>query len=207
MKEQIIQTAIKLFNQKGFFDVKMRDISKALDISVGSVTYHFSTKEALMSSIYRYMIKTIDELSISDRIFQKKGEEANVAKVYFAYMQQFRFFFQDTLDIIRAFPEIGAQHKEQVKEEINIVINILYMQIGKGVLVPEPMPGLYNTLAEMIWQTLHFWFARQAIFGETKPDLDKVLEAISHLVYPYLTDKRNIVNVSIVQKEEEISSK
>ena len=202
MKEQIIQTAIKLFNEKGFFDVKMRDISKALDISVGSVTYHFNTKEALMSSIYRYMIKTIDELSISDRIFQKKGEEANVAKVYFAYMQKFRFFFQDTLDIIRAFPEIGEQHKKQVKNEINIVTNILYMQVGKGVLVPEPMTGLYNTLAEMIWQTLHFWFARQAIIGETKPDLEKVLEAISHLVFPYLTTRRKLENVSIVPMEE-----
>ena len=202
MKEQIIQTAIKLFNEKGFFDVKMRDISKALDISVGSVTYHFSTKEALMSSIYRYMIKTIDELSISDRIFQKKGEEANVAKVYFAYMQKFRFFFQDTLDIIRAFPKIGEQHKKQVKNEINIVTNILYMQVGKGTLVPEPMTGIYKTLAEMIWQTLHFWFARQAIFGETKPDLEKVLEAISHLVFPYLTTRRKLENVSIVPMEE-----
>lgn len=198
MKEQIIQTAITLFNQKGFFDVKMRDISKILNISVGSVTYHFSTKEALMSSIYRYMIKTIDELSISDRIFQKKGEEANVAKVYFAYMQQFRFFFQDTLDIIRAFPAIGEKHQKQVKNEINIVTNILYMQVGKGTLVPEPMSGIYNTLAKTIWQTLHFWFIRQAIFGETKPDLDKILETISHLVYPYLTDKRKLENVSIV---------
>ena len=113
-------------------------------------------------------------------------------------MQQFRFFFQDTLDIIRAFPEIGAQHKKQVKNEINIVTNILYMQVGKGTLVPEPMTGIYKTLAEMIWQTLHFWFARQAIFGETKPDLDKILETISHLVYPYLTDKRKLENVSIV---------
>lgn len=201
MKEQIIQTAITLFNQKGFFDVKMRDISKTLNISVGSVTYHFSTKEALMSSIYRYMIKTIDELSISDRIFQKKGEEANVAKVYFAYMQQFRFFFQDTLDIIRAFPEIGEKHQKQVKNEINIVTNILYMQVGKGTLIPEPIAGIYNTLAKTIWQTLHFWFIRQAIFGETKPDLEKVLEAISHLVYPYLTEKRKLENISIVPME------
>ena len=74
MKEKIIQTAIELFNLKGFFDVKMRDISSALNISVGSVTYHFNNKEALMSSIHRYMIKTIDEMSISDRIFQKEGE-------------------------------------------------------------------------------------------------------------------------------------
>ena len=190
MKEKIIQIAIQLFNQRGFFDVRMRDISSALGISVGSVTYHFSNKEALMSSIYRYMIKTLDEMSISDRIFQKEGEEANVAKVYYEYMQQFRFFFQDTLDIIRAFPEIGEQYRQQVKEEVNIVKNMLYVQVGKGVLIPEPLPSLYGTLAEMIWQTLHFWFVRQAILDDDQLGLDKILEVIQHLIYPYLSEKR-----------------
>ncbi len=190
MKERIIQVAIQLFNEKGFFDVKMRDISSALDISVGSVTYHFNSKEALMSSIYRYMIKTLNEVSISDRLFQKEGEEANVAKVYFEFMNQFRFFYQDTLDIIRAFPEIGKQHEKHAKEEINIVKNILYMQVGKGVLVPEPISGLYHTLAETILQTLHFWFIRQAILGNPDAGLDNVIEVILHLVYPYVTENR-----------------
>lgn len=200
MKEKIIQEAIRLFNLKGFFDVKMRDISTALNISVGSVTYHFNNKEALMDSIYRYMIKTLDEMSISDYLFQQEGEEANVAKIYFAYMQKFRFFFQDTLDIIRAFPEIGKKHQEQVRAEINIVKNILYMQVGKRTLIPEPITGLYDTLAESIWQTLHFWFVRERILGDEDETLglNKILEVITHLVYPYLTESRKAKNVSII---------
>lgn len=200
MKEKIIQTSINLFNERGFFDVRMRDISSTLGISVGSVTYHFSNKEALMSSIYRYMIKTIDEMSISDRIFQKEGQEMNVARVYFEYMQRFRFFFQDTLDIIRAFPEIGQQYRQQVKQEVNIVKNILYMQVGKGTLTPEPIPGIYNTLAEMIWQTLHFWFLRQAVLDNKELGLEKILELLLHLVYPYLTEKRKAERLPNVQE-------
>ena len=204
MKEKIIQKAIELFNQKGFFDVSLRDIAKALDIRIGSLTYHFKTKKDLMDSIYRYMIKTIDEMSISDRLFQKKGEEVNVARVYFKYMQQFRFFFQDTLDIIRAFPEIGEKHQQQVKEEVNIVINMLYMQVGKGTLKPEPLPGIYTTLAEMIWQTLHFWFVRQAIFGNKQASIDKILEIILHLIYPYLSEQRKSEGLTLVEMREEI---
>jgi len=195
MKEKIIQIAIQLFNDRGFFDVKIRDISSALNISVGSVTYHFNNKEALMSSIYRYMIKTLNEVSISDRLFQKEGEEANVAKVYFAFMNQFRFFYQDTLDIIRAFPEIGKQHEKHAKEEINIVKNILYMQVGKGVLISEPLPGLYHTLADTILQTLHFWFIRKAILGNPEAGLDNVIEVILQLVYPYVTEQRKAEGV------------
>lgn len=190
MKKKIIQKAIELFNERGFFDVRMRDISDALEVSVGSLTYHFRSKEALMESIYRYMLKTLEELGISGRLFQKKGEELEAAAVYMGYMQQFRFFFQDTLDIIRTYPEIGRRHRQQVAEEINIIKNLLYMQVGKGALVAEPVPGIYDTLAEMIWQTLHFWFARQAILGDTQPGWDDAVRTVGHLVYPYITEER-----------------
>ncbi|MCO6477351.1 MAG: TetR/AcrR family transcriptional regulator [Phaeodactylibacter sp.] len=198
MKKKIIQKAIELFNERGYFDVRMRDISDALEVSVGSLTYHFRSKEALMESIYRYMLKTLEELGISGRLFQKKGEELEVAAVYMGYMQQFRFFFQDTLDIIRTYPEIGKRHRQQVAEEINIIKNLLYMQVGKGTLVPEPVPGLYDTLAEMIWQTLHFWFARQAILGDSQPGWDDAIRAIGHLVYPYLTEERKSEGLEVM---------
>jgi hypothetical protein len=148
------------------------------------------------------MIKTLDEVSISDRLFQKEGEEVNVAKVYFAFMNQFRFFYQDTMDIIRAFPEIGKQYEQHAKEEINIVKNILYMQVGKGTLKPEPLPGLYHTLADTILQTLHFWFNRKAILGHPEAGLDNVLQVILHLVYPYVTDSKKAEGIF---KEIEIS--
>ncbi|MCB0570623.1 MAG: TetR/AcrR family transcriptional regulator [Phaeodactylibacter sp.] len=198
LKKQIIQKAIELFNQRGFFDIRMRDISSALDISVGSVTYHFKSKEALMESIYRYMLKTLEGLDISGRLFQKKGEELEVAQVYLSYMQQFRFFFQDTLDIIRTYPQIGQQHRQQVLEELNIIKNILYMQAGKGTLAAEPAPGIYDTLAEMIWQSLHFWFARQTILGNTEPGWGDALRTIGHLVYPYLSEERKAENLEIM---------
>ena len=198
MKKKIIRKAIELFNERGFFDVPMRDISSALEVSVGSLTYHFKSKQALMESIYRYMLKTLEGLAISDRLFQKKGEELEVAAVYLEYMQQFRFFFQDTLDIIRAYPEIGRQHRQQVAEEVNIIKNLLYMQVGKGALVPEPALGLYDTLAEVIWQTLHFWFARQAILEDTQAGWEDAVRTIGHLVFPYVTEERKAEGLEIM---------
>ncbi|AWN14269.1 Transcriptional regulator, TetR family [Salinisphaera sp. LB1] len=42
-----------LFSQSGFRGVSMRDIAKAADTQVGSITYHFESKEGLLLSIYR----------------------------------------------------------------------------------------------------------------------------------------------------------
>ena len=127
-------------------------------------------------------------MSIGDRLFLKRGEELNSAKVYVAYMQKFRFFFQDTLDIIRAYPEIGKMHQKQVEEETNILRNLIYIGVGKGIFVPEPVKGMYNTLADTIWQTMHFWFARRAIKGETEEGMEKAIVAIYNLIYPFFTE-------------------
>lgn len=189
MKQKIIQKAIELFNERGFFDVRIRDISDALETSTGSISYHYKDKETLMSSIYRYMLKTLEEMSIGDRLFFKKGEEIKVAKVYLDYMVKFRFFFQDTLDIIRAYPKIGQMHKEQVVQEINILRNLVYRAVGLGIFIPEPQPGHYNNLVEVMWQTNHFWFARQAVKGESALDLEKAVLMINSLLYPYYTKK------------------
>ena len=127
-------------------------------------------------------------MSLGDHLFLKRGEELKVARIYAAYMQKFRFFFQDTLDIIRSYPEIGKMHQQQVAEETNIIRNLIYIGAGKGIFVPEPVKGMYSTLASTIWQTMHFWFARQAICGETDEGLEQVILTIYNLLYPFFTE-------------------
>jgi AcrR family transcriptional regulator len=51
LKEVILETSRQLFNQRGYNNVSMRDISKALGISVGNLTYHFRKKEELVEAV------------------------------------------------------------------------------------------------------------------------------------------------------------
>lgn len=50
-KQIILDTARRLFTEKGFHDTSMRDIAAALNISVGNLTYHFKKKEDLIEAI------------------------------------------------------------------------------------------------------------------------------------------------------------
>lgn len=51
IKEKILNKALDLFNIYGFESVKMRDISGALNISPGNLTYHFKKKEDIIYAI------------------------------------------------------------------------------------------------------------------------------------------------------------
>lgn len=41
LRDKILETAIELFNKKGYAYVTLRDISDALNISPGNLTYYF----------------------------------------------------------------------------------------------------------------------------------------------------------------------
>ena len=52
-RDLIMDTAERLFADQGFHAVSMREIAKAAGIHVGSISYHFTSKEGLLLEIYR----------------------------------------------------------------------------------------------------------------------------------------------------------
>jgi len=50
-KEQILQKALELFNEKGYTDVGVRELARIMEISPGNLSYHFSKKEDLLIAL------------------------------------------------------------------------------------------------------------------------------------------------------------
>lgn len=188
-RQNIIQTAIRLFNERGVINVRIRDIADEMKISPGNVTYHYKTKQELMDSTYRYMIKTLEEMAVGNQFMNPTKDHLHVAKGYLEHISAFRFFYQDTLEIIRSYPELAKLHQEQVAQEKSIIRNLMFMSVGKGDLIAEPFEGLYESLAHSIWMTLHFWLTQQIIRGKENNDLEKGLMTIANLIYPFATEK------------------
>ncbi len=49
-KEKILKVAHRLFGQKGFDSVSVREISKAADVNISAINYHFENKENLFQA-------------------------------------------------------------------------------------------------------------------------------------------------------------
>lgn len=62
-KELIIQEALKLFSEKGFAAVSMRDLAESVSISVSTIYHYFQNKQALV----RDMIVRANELTAKAR--------------------------------------------------------------------------------------------------------------------------------------------
>lgn len=66
-KLRLIKVAMRLFADKGFDGITVRDISSAADVSVGLINHHFGSKEGLREAVDRYFIQQFEEVLFEER--------------------------------------------------------------------------------------------------------------------------------------------
>jgi AcrR family transcriptional regulator len=54
-RELVLQTALRLFRERGFDATTMRDIAQATELSLGAAYYYFESKEAIISAYYDFV--------------------------------------------------------------------------------------------------------------------------------------------------------
>lgn len=86
-KATIIETAIHLFAQKGYYSTSIQEIASEAGISKGAFYLHFESKDQLLIDIYRYYYEKISALL--DRIEQKKLSPKQ------AFQTQMKFLFAE----------------------------------------------------------------------------------------------------------------
>lgn len=66
-KERLLATAMRLFAEKGFDGVTVRDLSAAASVSVGLINHHFGSKEGLREAVDRYFLSQFEEVLLDSR--------------------------------------------------------------------------------------------------------------------------------------------
>ncbi len=189
-KQQIIQTALRLFNQWGVAKVSTRKIADEMGIAHGNVTYHYLKKEQIIEVIYTQMFEEME-----GKIGSNHQVDFSFVQQLFTYYYQFqyryRFFFLDIVEINRQFPEIAKQHLETQQKRVNEGLLLLQALVKQELLIAEPRTGTYAQVAHLTWFINNFWMGQQWVFGQ-KPepkDTQATLQMIWQLLMPYFTEK------------------
>lgn len=190
-KSKILSKAISLYNEYGFTTVTNQQIAKAAEISLSNFNYHFATKQDLVHTIFHHMKHVLVKDVYGQNSLIDTGNGWEIARRFMRFEYQFKFFYLETPIIHSAYPELQEQIHQQFDESIQLIKNLSYLAIGKGLMRSEPpqMPGLYDQLAEQIWMNNHFWLARTSIRGIENDITESGLQAAFAIVYPYLTKK------------------
>ena len=81
-KERILDVAERLFADRGFPATSLRDITAEASVNLGSVNYHFGSKEALLASVMERRFRPINarRLELLDAIEARIGGETPAAE-------------------------------------------------------------------------------------------------------------------------------
>src|SRR6476646_9564199 len=117
-KEDILKTALQLFNKKGIDEVRTRDIAKEMKISLGNLTYYFPAKSDIVLALVEELMKAIEEALAQNNTNPSK----NILTVYYNQVEtifkthlKYRFLFGRWGEIISSDPKIQKITQEFLK--------------------------------------------------------------------------------------------
>lgn len=179
-RREIIDIAKILFNEKGYNAVSTRDISDALGISKGNLTYHFKKKEDILEAVLREatanaFYDTPQNLKELDDFFDNIQETVRNNSLYFWHYTQ----FAQILPIIRnKQKEIYSSNKTKLR-------SALHMLLSED-MIREETDDEYDRIIDSILLTAVYWIP----FCDLKQEMtssDELKRQLWSLMIPLLT--------------------
>jgi len=135
-RERLLDTAGRLFAERGFHGVSVRDIVREAQANLGAVTYHFGSKEGLFSAAVVRRIQPLKELG--ERIAgQDLGPEEKLSRLLEGFAMHvlrddpgLRVFF---LESIGGDDRLPREAIEMVKWRNRIFVDLVEDGVRKGV--------------------------------------------------------------------------
>jgi len=190
-KERILDAAVTLFNQRGWVNVTLRDISASLNISYGNATYYFSTKEKLLETIYAAY--EMELLNLGKTIVPGADVFFNLLKApqaTFALSLKYRFLFVDFLELQRQFPAfmVGVNEKQELRKA-NWKTHLVDLQ-KQGILRADLNEAMLDFIMEMSGMVRTFFFLKVLDSGHDFTELEAAyVWQVNAVLWPYLTQK------------------
>lgn len=185
-EEKIKSKGIDLFNQFGFCNVTLRQISQELGISYGNVTYHFSNKSKLLDSIYEDMnIKLTQIQSMLQPDEQLLKYFLKLPDYNFDITLEYIFFYKDFLELKRKYSEF--YEKVEIKNQIrrNQWLQLLSVLQQNEYLKKELTSEDLNYIIELSISMRMFYFQNTDLKQIEK---NTFKDKVNQLLLPYLSD-------------------
>lgn len=185
LKDKILKTSIELFNKKGYAHVKMRDISDALNISPGNLTYYFKRKKDLLMCISGMQYEEYKTLNFSSDI-SIEGLNQQFINIT-AFREKYFFYFSSFTELPNLYPEISKIQVKVVNEFYILYNNIFSNFVNKGIMKKEIYSGQYEDLSISLLSLSMYGIQELILLKKFLPKQKNILSILWSLILPHLS--------------------
>jgi AcrR family transcriptional regulator len=167
-RDQILETAVGLFAQKGFDGTSTKEIAVAVGISEGLIFHYFPSKSALLAAVLQTQHGFLNDLrdllrNAEDRPAREVLPE--MATLWFRKLREEKAITLILLGTAQTDPNVGEALKRVIQNGVSLLSDYLRACAGRG----ELRPGLpTEASALMLFSSMIVFFIRYRDLTERK---------------------------------------
>lgn len=191
LKDKIIEASVKLFNENGSHSVTTNHIKDTLNISPGTLYYHFKNKEEIVRHIFKQIIEEFTMLFGSTDGHLTPQEFIGMVEAMYALLYKYRFFYTDIAMLLQRDPELKKLYAENRKNRYTAQDSLYKTLIESKIICKIESEGERRCVFDNLWMITDFYFAYTgASQGRIKQtDIKKGLQHYIVMMKPYITKK------------------
>lgn len=162
-KQKIVEASIRLFNDNDVANVRLQQIADETGISVGNLAYHFKNKEAIVTAVYENLFEEFSHILSAYLLNPTLADFDQQLEKYYRFFAKYKFYLIDLFEIERSYPQIMERWRDCLQKMALQIKKRLEYNVNRGILRPESIAGLYQTLANDIWMLIVFWRPQQLL--------------------------------------------
>lgn len=123
-RTRIIETALRLFNERHFGNVTTAELAAAVGVTEGNLWYHFRNKRALLDAISVLYVERADlRLALAPGTGDVLDDYARVLEALTGEVREFRFIFRDRADY--------GEHSEFLRQHAARIYRMSWAQLAR----------------------------------------------------------------------------
>lgn len=151
-RQLILDTAQRLFNERGIDAVSVGNIATEMKISKGNITYYFAHKQDIIEGLItrnEYKLPISNPQSLEDLVDMMMDSQ-DVAR-------RNVFYFKHYTQVAQESPMVREMQKEVYDAHTKAVMSALDAMEAQGHCIPELYPGQRLQIADGLFLTLVYW--------------------------------------------------
>jgi AcrR family transcriptional regulator len=145
----ILAAAQKLFAEKDFRSVTVREIAKAAEVSIGTIYNYYANLDELFFDVFVEGTEEITELLEIEKQENQPGSLARLCKVYIGYLNENMTFYQ-----MMGHFMLGSKLSAEGTEKLNLVMRGLMDRV-EAILVAAGVKGETRLVAHALFSALN----------------------------------------------------
>lgn len=162
----IADHALKLFNSRGFVNVRLQHIADAAFVSVGHLAYHFKNKDALIDHLFDQHRKAYENVLQSFRVMPLFEDFHAMLGELYTLQERFSFIYTDALELSRSYPLLAEKYRQYADWQRVQLEMMLGFHFSRGALQVSEAMGETTHVAGLLQDFLENWRYRRMVRGQ-----------------------------------------